>query len=82
MTIHAVIDTSALFGSRHRIDLQSLAQAGLFIAVWSPWIIGELNRVLTWQWVSAIRVRDISDESREACGQAARTMMALLQGIC
>lgn len=28
----------------------SAAQLELFTPIWSPWIIGELYRVLTWNW--------------------------------
>jgi len=45
--IRAVLDTSVLVPVRLREDLQSLAQDGAFTALWSPWIISELHRVLT-----------------------------------
>ncbi|MGZ6322297.1 MAG: hypothetical protein ACXWQR_23690 [Ktedonobacterales bacterium] len=45
--IRAVIDTSSLVSTRLRRELQTAAQVGIFTAYWSPWIIAELNRVLT-----------------------------------
>jgi hypothetical protein len=74
--MRAVVDTSALVSYRH--DLQSLAQARLFTALWSPWIIAELNRVLTWHWLTRIRPHDGSAESYARCSQASKTMMTLL----
>jgi len=74
--IRAVVDTSALVA--HRQDLQQLAQSGIFTAIWSPWIIAELNRVLTWHWLTRIRPGDVSPQSYARCSQAAKTMMDVL----
>jgi len=52
-SVRAVLDTSVLVPVRLREDLQLLAQAGLFTGIWSPWIVAELNRVLTWKWIRA-----------------------------
>ncbi len=49
MAIRAVIDTSSLVPSLLRKELQQLAASGAFTAIWSPWIIAELNRVLVWR---------------------------------
>jgi hypothetical protein len=76
MDIRAVVDTSSLVS--HRLDLQPLAQEGLFTAIWSPWIIAELNRVLTWHWLTRIRPGDSSNESYSRCSEAAKTMMDIL----
>jgi predicted nucleic acid-binding protein len=48
--IRAVLDTSVLLPARLREDLQSLAQDGAYTAIWSPWIIAEVNRTLTWHY--------------------------------
>ena len=53
MTIRAVVDTSALFPFEQRRELQTLALAGAFTGIWSPVIIGELYRVLTWRAIDA-----------------------------
>lgn len=50
-TARAVLDTNVLVPSGLCRDLQNAAQEGMFIALWSPWIIAELNRVLTWKWL-------------------------------
>jgi hypothetical protein len=43
-----VIDTNVLFVPRLRAELQELAFQGVFTALWLPWIIAELKRVLVW----------------------------------
>jgi hypothetical protein len=77
MPMRAVLDTSALVPGAQRDDLQALAQAGLYIGIWSPWIIAELNRVLTWQWIRASH-GDLSRTNEKACSRAAKRMMTLL----
>ena len=77
MVIRAVLDTSALVPVEQREDLQALAQAGLYQGIWSPWIIAELNRVLTWRWIRAAN-GDISRTNEKACSRAAKRMMTLL----
>jgi hypothetical protein len=44
----------------------------LYIGIWSPWIIAELNRVLTWDWIEHNR------GSERACSLAAKKMMEFL----
>jgi hypothetical protein len=77
MPIRALLDTSALVPAAQREDLQALAQAGLYIGIWSPWVIAELNRVLTWKWIRASH-GDLSRTNEKACSRAAKRMMALL----
>ena len=45
--VRAVVDTSSLVPARLRRDLQQAAELGAVTAIWSPWIIAELNRVLS-----------------------------------
>ena len=52
--LRAVVDTSTLVSPRLRRALQQRAQLGTFEAVWSPWIVAELNRVLVWRWLAWI----------------------------
>ena len=78
MPVRAVIDTSALVPPDTRRTLQELAQRGIFTAIWSPWIVAELNRVLTWYWIRRVRPQDMSLASERACSRAAHTMMTLL----
>jgi len=77
VAIRAVLDTSALFPAALREDLQSLAQAGLFVGIWSPWIIAELNRVLTWRWIRRAD-GDLSRANERDCSRAAKRMMEVL----
>lgn len=76
MEIRAVIDTSVLVPPHERRTLQELAQQGLYVAIWSPWIVAELNRVLAWYWIRNVRPRDLSLASERACGSAAHRMTA------
>ncbi|HKV83741.1 MAG TPA: PIN domain-containing protein [Ktedonobacterales bacterium] len=82
MSIRAVIDTSALFGYQTRRDLQQAAQLDLFEGYWSPWIIAELNRVLTWHWIEHVSTAgptpDLSRQNQDRCGHAAKMMMEIL----
>jgi hypothetical protein len=77
MALRAVLDTSALVPAVQREDLQSLAQAGFYRGIWSPWIVAELNRVLTWRWIR-VSHGDLSRANERACSRAAQRMMALL----
>ena len=76
MTYRPVIDTSSLVPPRQRRDLQESAQLGLFTALWSPWIVAELTRVLTWRWLE--RDGDFSRGNWDRCGAAAKEMMTFL----
>jgi predicted nucleic acid-binding protein len=67
-----------LFSPTLRAELQELAFQGVFIAVWSPWIIAELDRVLVWQWITERTHGDLSPANQRACSQAAKRMMTLL----
>src|SRR5271165_6426913 len=78
LPLRAVIDTSVLFSPRLRAELQELAFQGAFIAIWSPWIIAELDRVLVWQWITERTQGDLSPANQRACSQAAKRMMTLL----
>ncbi len=75
MTPRAIVDTSSLFAPRLRAELQQAAQLGIFTALWSPWIVAELHRVLTWDW---IRRHGASRISERRCSEAAKQMMSYL----
>ncbi len=82
MTIRAVIDTSALAPSGLRRELQQAAQLGLLTALWSPWIIAELNRVLVWRWIKDPPpdrpLNDLSRANERRCSVMAQQMMSWL----
>jgi len=81
-TIRAVIDTSCLVPFSLRVDLQQAAAFGAFTAVWSSWIIAELNRVLVWRWIKdpppTHPPGDISFVNENRCSDSAKKMMELL----
>ena len=77
MPDRAVIDTSSVVSPRHRRGLQRAAEAGACVAIWSPWIIAELNRVLVWRWIRQSD-GDVSVANRSRCADAAKAMMEIL----
>lgn len=77
MQIRAVTDTSCLVPWRLRLRLQEAAHAGTFTAIWSPWIIAELNRVLVWHWIER-NGGDRSSATQRRCSDAAATMMDIM----
>ena len=81
-SVRAVIDTSSLVPTRMRRELQQAAQLGAFTAIWSPWIIAELNRVLVWRWIKdptpSRAAGDLSDGNERRCSDAAKLMMQWL----
>ena len=78
--IRAIVDTSVLVPPSLRADLQRTAMEGGFTAIWSPWIVAELNRVLVWRWIKDRTAGDLSGANERSEGQAAKRMMTLLLG--
>ena len=82
MLIRAVLDTSSLVPSGLRRRLQKFAQSQAFTAIWSPWIIAELNRVLVWRWIKDpprdLPCDNLSDANEKECGTMAKVMMKRL----
>ncbi len=78
MAIRAVVDTGSLVPSWLRINLQQAAEIGAYTAIWSPWIIAELNRVLVWRWIKDRTGNDLSASNEHRCSQSAKAMMAVL----
>src|SRR5690242_18662678 len=66
MSIRAVIDTSALVTHGSRQRLQEAAEDQKFTAIWSPWIVAELNRVLTWRWIKDPPPHRLPDDLSDA----------------
>lgn len=75
--IRAVLDTSVLVPETSRRELQQIAGIGLYDAIWSSWIVAELNRVLTVRWLKANDC-DLSDAELRALSTAAKNMMRIL----
>jgi len=76
MAIRAVVDTSSLVPSWLRINLQQAAEIGAYTAIWSPWIIAELNRVLVWRWIKDRTDNDLSASNEHRCSQSAKAIWA------
>lgn len=79
--IRSLLDTSSLYSASLRRQLQEGAAIGLYTGIWSPRIIAELNRVLTWRWIRT-RAGDISGAAERSCSDAANVMMATLLPTC
>lgn len=62
-------DTSVLVPFQTRKILVSAAAGGEINPYWSPWILAELNRVLTWKWI----VKDKGSEKE--CSIQSKKMM-------
>lgn len=77
--IRAVLDTSVLVPSGSRRQLQQLAELGLYQAVWSSWIVAELNRILTIRWLESNDC-DLSASACRALSTAAKDMMRIMLG--
>ena len=75
--LRAVVDTSTLVGRARRRDLQEAAALGLFEAIWSPWIVAELNRVLTWRAIERSG-GDISAAHYKRLSVSSKAMMEYL----
>ena len=73
MDIIAVIDTSVLISNSNREHLVTASLEGLYKAYWSPWIVAELNRVMTWNW---IRNKGLVEKAQ--CSRRYKDMMSLL----
>ncbi len=50
----------------------------MFTAIWSPWIIAELNRVLVWRWIRQRADGDTSPATEREVSAAAKVMMEIL----
>jgi predicted nucleic acid-binding protein len=73
----AVLDTNVLYSHTRRTTLVGLVRLGRFEAIWSVWIVAELNRVLTWRWAE----RYGSDAATQRLASvAAKEMMVYLLG--
>ncbi len=59
-----------------RKQLETYARLGYYEGYWSPWIIAEVTRVLTWRW---IRQHGMEDASMRSCSRSAKLMMGHLE---
>ena len=73
-SVRAVLDTSTLFSAHWRRTFEQAARVGKFTAIWSPWIIAELNRVLVWRWARSEQGRSLSRQLASV-PTSAKTMM-------
>ena len=62
----AIIDANAFPRADWIKPILRAAQDGSLIAVWSPLIISEVNRLLTWLWIKR-HGGDLSESARRRC---------------
>ena len=72
-------DTSVLFPPTTRKILVGAAVDGLFDFYWSPWIVAELNRTLTWNWIK--KRRGSEDECSESSNKMMRHILPFFRTI-
>ena len=68
-------DTNVLVPWTTRHHLITATQEGLLVPYWSPWIIGELYRVLTWLWVER---KGGGRQQQAQCSESSKKLMELL----
>lgn len=76
--IRAVID-SCVFPNTRRwlIPITQLAAGGFVLPIWSPLILAESNRVLTWLWIKR-NGKETKDAAWNRCSAAAKFMFSQL----
>jgi predicted nucleic acid-binding protein len=74
----AVVDTSALFGHHGRKAIVEACNAGILVAVWSPHIVAELNRVLAISWLEKY---GSSKDSLNRMSRSSKDMMDVLTSV-
>ena len=76
----AVIDT-CVFPHRRWLDgIRDAAQAGYLVPIWSPLIIAEVTRLLTWQWLNR-HPEDRSQGAWARCSAAAKAWFTLMTTV-
>jgi hypothetical protein len=79
--ISALIDACVLVHTnRWVIPLLDVAHKGLVRPLWSPLIISEVNRVLTWRWIKRHR-GDLTDSEWRQCSTASKRWFAELTTV-
>ncbi len=71
----AVLDTNVLYSHARRVALVEFVRLERFEAIWSSWIVAELNRVLTWQWAER---HGLGVETQRRASTEAKAMMTYL----
>jgi hypothetical protein len=75
-----VVDANVFPRTRWLRQLIAASRAGSLELVWSPLIIAESNRLLTWLWLER-RGGDLSDASWRRCSADAKRMFAHLTAV-
>lgn len=74
--VKALLDANVLIPHRTRQTLEMYARLGFYEGYWSPWIVEEMTRGVTWRW---IRANGVSRESQENLSRVAKVAMGHLE---
>ena len=75
-TVKALLDANVLIPHGMRQTLETYARLGFYEGYWSPWIIEEMARSVTWRW---IRRYGAENASRSALSRIAKIAMSHLE---
>lgn len=71
--IRVVVDANVFpHTTRWLLPLENLARTRVVTLIWSPWIIGEAHRVLTWLWCKRAGPPYVTDARWQDCSTAAK----------
>lgn len=74
--VKALLDANVLIPYGTRQTLETYARLGFYEGYWSPWIIEEMARAVTWRW---IRAYGSERDSRSALSRLAKQAMSHLE---
>lgn len=74
--IKALLDANVLIPDGKRKTLVTYARLGYFDGYWSPWIIEEMARHVTWRWA---RAYGLGNDSRKSLSRRAKLAMGHLE---
>lgn len=74
--VKALLDANVLIPHRTRQILETYARLGFYEGYWSPWIIEEMARGVTWRW---IRANGTERASRDELSRRAKVAMRHLE---
>lgn len=75
-TVKALLDANVLIPHRTRQTLETYARLGFYEGYWSPWIVEEMARGVTWRW---IRANGTERESQDTLSRLAKMAMQHLE---
>lgn len=74
--VKALLDANVLIPHRTRQTLEMYSRLGFYEGYWSPWIVEEMGRGVTWRW---IRANGTDRASRDNLSRLAKVAMRHLE---